>query len=661
MPEKIWRKKIHGKQPRELPSLKNTPREANSEDASDRRRTAGWRKTIQGSRPVTPSSISPLTPTVDDADDVSSEHSEPQTPRRNSKPKLTLYTSLFSNFKESAKGPEFAEPWAEDAPPSFHPYIDPLHALQSVHSHMINFFTPIPLEHNSGLFRVFEDYRKVRLEKERLEALIQNTLTSWTRAEAQWAGLEFCYKAEIRRLEILIANGRSGMTGLFKARQGSVVDRKRDHQKTASYDRRLPISSLLSNEKLDFETSRTTQMRKSYQVATNASEADFIASIYSSISSSANTTHLSEELTTSRADQLFTEHLNNISQSGPSRKACNEFDSPSIGRDSGYPPHHDHNSDEKREPSLGGETTHSTPIDSDFELDSFIALRELGVMFAKRRGIEPDTFTVGLVALLSKVDRVQSYPHSIRDDDQHRKSPALETACRPTPRYNGLPLAQKHNLRRLQSQPQLSIDQQRQRHFSFDLGDDQLQELAELGISTQSPGADLSLELQRSPSSRRGCITPGTQYEISNSSSQASLTDSQKPTKIPSPVGTLGRTRREGSTSSSQTLFARPAVGRRESNTSVRTAFKKQSRTNLRPVSTSTCSSFHDACSSSYTEEPKYPSEDCQGSEKIVASTAAEQKESRARSDASNSSTAALLFGRLESESVELQSKTLSN
>lgn len=221
MPDKGWRKKIHGRPARDLPPLKTTlSGVATAEDQlGDRRRPIGWRKTIHSSRPQTPSSISPLTPLIDDADDARSEHFEPQTPRCNSKPRLARYTSLFNSFKETSKGPDFAEPWSEDTPLPLQSYVDPLHALQSVHSHMIKFSTPIPLEHNSGLFRVFEDYRKVREEKERVETLLQDTLTSWEMAEKDWTDAELCYKSEIRRLELLIAKGTSGMTGLVSTQR----------------------------------------------------------------------------------------------------------------------------------------------------------------------------------------------------------------------------------------------------------------------------------------------------------------------------------------------------------------------------------------------------------------------------------------------------------
>ena len=208
-----WRKKIHGSKPKDITPLKFGRDDTVAADDPGDRRRHHWRKTLHGSRPETPVSGTLTTSAIEDAEDTRSERSEVSTPRRNSRPKLARYTSLFSSFKESSKGPEF-EPWSEDAPPPFQPYIDPLNAVQSIRSHMITCSSkPIPLEHNNGLFRIFEDYRKVREEKEHLETLLQDTFQGWKVAEEQWSASEGRYEAEIRRLDLLIARGTSGMTG----------------------------------------------------------------------------------------------------------------------------------------------------------------------------------------------------------------------------------------------------------------------------------------------------------------------------------------------------------------------------------------------------------------------------------------------------------------
>ena len=218
MPDnKSWRKIGQGKPPKKPPkSLAPLKTDKDSptipEDAADRLRQSSWRK-LQGSRPQTPMSAVPITPVFEDIEEAPIERSETPAPRRDSKPKLARYTSLFANFKDTSRAPEFSEPWSEDTPTVFPRYVDPLNALQVVRLHMVNSSQPIPIEHYSGLFRIFEDYRKTREQKERLGEMMEDTLQDWAKAEEQWRCAEDRYGAEIRRLELLIARGTAGMTG----------------------------------------------------------------------------------------------------------------------------------------------------------------------------------------------------------------------------------------------------------------------------------------------------------------------------------------------------------------------------------------------------------------------------------------------------------------
>lgn len=72
---------------------------------------------------------------------------------------------------------------------------------------------PVPLEYNSGLFQVFDDYCKLRAHKEHLETRERNALDHSRKVTAQWHQSEILYEAEIRCLELLIARGTTGMTG----------------------------------------------------------------------------------------------------------------------------------------------------------------------------------------------------------------------------------------------------------------------------------------------------------------------------------------------------------------------------------------------------------------------------------------------------------------
>ena len=219
---KGWRKKIGGK-PKELPPINTgsddtaaAPLTEVAVDSTDRRRH-GWRKTIAGSRPVTPMAPAPPTPTPEDVEDTRSERSKASTPRRDSKPKLNRYTALFTSHKEEPASLIFSEPWSADVLPTREDpwsHVDPIVIMESIHSHMCkNYMVPIPLQYNSGLFQIFDDYRKLRLHKELPEAREREALEHSRKVTAQWLKSEELYGSEIRRLELLIARGTTGMTG----------------------------------------------------------------------------------------------------------------------------------------------------------------------------------------------------------------------------------------------------------------------------------------------------------------------------------------------------------------------------------------------------------------------------------------------------------------
>jgi hypothetical protein len=170
-----WRKKIQNK-PKDLQPLKPS-----TDDASSTGRHYFSRKTIHGSRPATPA-----TPATEEPEESRSEPVESTTPRRSSKPKLIRYTSLFTNFKDihESVSPAFAEPWSDVKP-----------------------------EHNSGLYRIFEHYCQLRSTNEVMEAALQQTRDDLATSQARWMGEERRYAEEIRRLELLIAKGTTGVAG----------------------------------------------------------------------------------------------------------------------------------------------------------------------------------------------------------------------------------------------------------------------------------------------------------------------------------------------------------------------------------------------------------------------------------------------------------------
>ena len=133
-------------------------------------------------------------------------------PRKPVKPKLARYISGYLSIKEAAKEPEFTEPWDEIAPRQ-EDTTDPLFSLQSIFVHMTTTPTrPIPLHFNSGIFRIFEDYRNIRNENERLNSLCNDTFAAFRRLETSYEDERIKYNEVIRRLELPNARGTPGIT-----------------------------------------------------------------------------------------------------------------------------------------------------------------------------------------------------------------------------------------------------------------------------------------------------------------------------------------------------------------------------------------------------------------------------------------------------------------
>lgn len=213
-----------------------------------------------------PSRPSSPTPTVlslssFDREDNESTHKNPneETPRH-SRPKLTRYISDYWAFGAHEDHElQFSSPWDENEPPKPEP-VDSLTVIEAVRAHLRDpTARGIPASHNSGVLRVFEDYRKIREDNDRIQDLLRQTLVDWIEADSSWSLKEDRYQAEIRRLELIIAKGSTGMAGLIKARQGTVVRRQR---RTVSTDRARATSGYLTPAQLDDEIRSKSQLGK---------------------------------------------------------------------------------------------------------------------------------------------------------------------------------------------------------------------------------------------------------------------------------------------------------------------------------------------------------------------------------------------------------------
>ena len=137
------------------------------------------------------------------------------------------------------------------------PPIDPLIVVQTVRSHITNqSWKPVPVEYNSGLLRLFEDYRRIREAIEGVSGQYRVMIEGYRSAEQSWIMEEGHYQEEIRRLELMIARGATGMSGVIEARQGSVVKRKQRHRKTSSTSQN---ESRLTADQLDEEIKLRSQ------------------------------------------------------------------------------------------------------------------------------------------------------------------------------------------------------------------------------------------------------------------------------------------------------------------------------------------------------------------------------------------------------------------
>ncbi|EMD68629.1 hypothetical protein COCSADRAFT_274733 [Bipolaris sorokiniana ND90Pr] len=554
----------HSKHPKKQPKVSSLrsdgERSTATEDQGDRPRQPSWLKTLHSSRPQTPVSTLAAGTAVEDIEDGRGECLEMPALYRDSKPKLSRYTSLFSSFKDTTKTPEFSEPWDEEAPRPFEAYVDPLLVTQSVRLHITRSSSPIPTEHHSGLLRVFENYQKVRDQKERLEILLEETLRDWSQAQAGWSYSEDGYHAEIRRLELLIARGTSGMTGLVQARQASVVDRQWRHRKTSSHDSFAQDHKLLPGEKLDAETNRLSEKVLRGRPVSPSGKMAVLSKRFSDSSELLVGTPPDSEKTTLSCQVQSELELITIHKTRP----------PSSVTDSAASVFSGGSGD-----ALSDETSfhHQTNMQLATECNAFVALRELGTLVARRRGLQPDSFNDKLMMLLSQ-SRPEE-PSVVLDDEADADPVALQDInVKKQPLEQGV--TQTRIAGRFHSQPQLSTQQGHHRQFSFEPGADELQALFEEAtlddIYIHYEGPEDSVAQVSSHAIR---YTPVTRSERSRCLTQSLSADFGTRSNNPSPALSLSRNRQGSSTSNPELMNSKYQESRRGSRSSVLTAFRE--------------------------------------------------------------------------------------
>lgn len=224
-----------------------------------------------------------------------------------------------------------------------------------------------------------------------------------------------------------------------------------------------------------------------------------------------------------------------------------------------------------------GSLPSSEPVESPIECDAIVALRQLGALVAKRRGLNVESFLEAFMGLLSLAQTANKKSDPLEQETaQERKKDIDKTVVV----ANDIDCTtSRPSLRRYRTSPYLTETSQPRRHFSFEVGDDQIELLS----------AELMSHSTHRPESPRGYGSSFTAARVRRSTLQTSSltstpssqnlnTDVTRPSKIPSPVQTLGRLRRENSSSSARSSTMEMARSRRDSRASIVSALKHTSR-----------------------------------------------------------------------------------
>lgn len=180
--------------------------------------------------------------TEPDQDARSAATIRPSTPKKGLRPKLTSYLSQSGPFGATSKPepePVFAETpiqsfpsWAvEDTFP--HPSAEQL--MDTILCRLMSQpYDSLNTRFNGGLLQIFEAYRELSDQRARLEKnLAEETAVRKAErslaqeAEHRWEEEKQTYKAEVKRLELVIAKGKRGVAAVALARQDSLIQRKR--------------------------------------------------------------------------------------------------------------------------------------------------------------------------------------------------------------------------------------------------------------------------------------------------------------------------------------------------------------------------------------------------------------------------------------------------
>jgi hypothetical protein len=156
----------------------------------------------------------------------------PLEPKRHLRPKL--FTRASQYFGKSHPSLRFCSTYFSDVQPQKNLHDANINSIVSSITASINkdFAKPLSVQNNGAILRVFEAYRMLNEEKDDLvdrlaEAVSHNntTLDTLEGERRRWKEDELNYKAEVKKLEVIIANGKTGLAEVTLARQSSLIRR----------------------------------------------------------------------------------------------------------------------------------------------------------------------------------------------------------------------------------------------------------------------------------------------------------------------------------------------------------------------------------------------------------------------------------------------------
>ena len=180
--------------------------------------------------------------TEPDQDVRSAASTRPTTPKKGLRPKLSSYFPQSGRFGATSKpepepvftdipSPRFPSWAVEDTFP--HPSAEQL--IDTILCRLMSHpYDALDTRFNGALLQIFEAYRHLSDQRERLERRLAGETdtrlaerSATQRVEHGWEEEKQSYKAEVKRLELIIAQSKRGVADVALARQDSLIRRKK--------------------------------------------------------------------------------------------------------------------------------------------------------------------------------------------------------------------------------------------------------------------------------------------------------------------------------------------------------------------------------------------------------------------------------------------------